>query len=305
MVEDPLALERQVCFALATASRSVIKLYRPVLEPLGLTHPQYLVMLALWERSPRSLRDIADALLLEPPHPDAAAEAPGGDRLPRAGTQPRRRARAAGRADPGGPRPSDARPSRSPFASPSSSGCPRTSSRRRGGRSKPWSAHRSPRPPTGGARPPSAGRPCTDRVPPTDDADGGAVAVRGDRRARLHAARRTAGRRGSRGWNAPPAPTRRRSRRTTLCSSAGPRSCRRSGGATGSRRCSGRRSPAWTMSRVDDVLQALAAEDIAGWVARAPSATGPRAPHDLWVASLRLDAAQDVLMRVLSAPARP
>jgi DNA-binding MarR family transcriptional regulator len=67
MDDDPLALERQVCFALATASRSVIKLYRPVLEPLGLTHPQYLVMLALWERSPRSLRDIADALLLEPP----------------------------------------------------------------------------------------------------------------------------------------------------------------------------------------------------------------------------------------------
>jgi DNA-binding MarR family transcriptional regulator len=65
--DDPLALERQVCFALATASRSVIKLYRPVLEPLGLTHPQYLVMLALWERSPRTLRDIADALLLEPP----------------------------------------------------------------------------------------------------------------------------------------------------------------------------------------------------------------------------------------------
>jgi DNA-binding MarR family transcriptional regulator len=67
MAQDPLALERQVCFALATASRSVIKLYRPVLEPLGLTHPQYLVMLALWERSPRSLRDIADTLLLEPP----------------------------------------------------------------------------------------------------------------------------------------------------------------------------------------------------------------------------------------------
>jgi DNA-binding MarR family transcriptional regulator len=64
---DPLALERQVCFALATVNRSVIKVYRPVLEPLGLTHPQYLVMLALWERSPRTLRDIADALLLEPP----------------------------------------------------------------------------------------------------------------------------------------------------------------------------------------------------------------------------------------------
>jgi DNA-binding MarR family transcriptional regulator len=63
---DPLALDRQVCFALAAASRSVIALYRPVLEPLGLTHPQYLVMLALWERSPRRAVDLADELLLEP-----------------------------------------------------------------------------------------------------------------------------------------------------------------------------------------------------------------------------------------------
>lgn len=63
---DPLALDRQVCFALAAASRSVIGLYRPVLEPLGLTHPQYLVMLALWERSPRTVRDIGEALHLDP-----------------------------------------------------------------------------------------------------------------------------------------------------------------------------------------------------------------------------------------------
>ena len=63
---DPLALDRQVCFALAAASRSVIGLYRPVLAPLGLTHPQYLVMLALWERSPRRVNDIGDALYLEP-----------------------------------------------------------------------------------------------------------------------------------------------------------------------------------------------------------------------------------------------
>ena len=63
---DALALDRQVCFALAAASRSVIALYRPVLEPLGLTHPQYLVMLALWERSPRTVREIGDALWLEP-----------------------------------------------------------------------------------------------------------------------------------------------------------------------------------------------------------------------------------------------
>lgn len=63
---DPLALDRQVCFALAATSRSVVALYRPVLEPLGLTHPQYLVMLALWQRSPRRVGDIGDALLLEP-----------------------------------------------------------------------------------------------------------------------------------------------------------------------------------------------------------------------------------------------
>jgi DNA-binding MarR family transcriptional regulator len=55
-----------VCFALAVAAREVIALYRPVLEPLGLTHPQYLVMLALWERDPRSLRDLAGTLALDP-----------------------------------------------------------------------------------------------------------------------------------------------------------------------------------------------------------------------------------------------
>ena len=65
-MDDPLALDRQVCFALAAASRSVIGLYRPVLEPLGLTHPQYLVMLALWERSPRTVRDIGETLRLNP-----------------------------------------------------------------------------------------------------------------------------------------------------------------------------------------------------------------------------------------------
>lgn len=65
MAADPLALDRQVCFALAAASRSVISVYRPVLAPLSLTHPQYLVMLALWERSPRTVGDIAGALHLE------------------------------------------------------------------------------------------------------------------------------------------------------------------------------------------------------------------------------------------------
>jgi len=64
--EDDLLLERQLCFALTVASRSVVGIYKPVLERMGLTHPQYLVMLALWERSPRTLKDISDALLHEP-----------------------------------------------------------------------------------------------------------------------------------------------------------------------------------------------------------------------------------------------
>lgn len=66
MSDDLLALENQVCFGLAVAARSVIALYRPVLEPLSLTHPQYLVMLALWERDPRSLKDLSETLQLEP-----------------------------------------------------------------------------------------------------------------------------------------------------------------------------------------------------------------------------------------------
>ena len=62
---DLLALESQVCFALAVASRRVIGLYRPLLEPLNLTHPQYLVMLALWGSEPLTVRQLADKLSLE------------------------------------------------------------------------------------------------------------------------------------------------------------------------------------------------------------------------------------------------
>ncbi len=63
---DPLALENQVCFALAVAARSVIALYRPLLEPMGLTHPQYLVMLALWGDEPLSVTDLSGMLALDP-----------------------------------------------------------------------------------------------------------------------------------------------------------------------------------------------------------------------------------------------
>jgi DNA-binding MarR family transcriptional regulator len=65
-VDNPLALQEQVCFALAVASRSVIALYKPVLEPMGLTHPKYLVMLALWEHEPLSARELARLLQLDP-----------------------------------------------------------------------------------------------------------------------------------------------------------------------------------------------------------------------------------------------
>jgi DNA-binding MarR family transcriptional regulator len=63
---DLLALDRQVCFAVVAASRSIVALYKPILEPLGLTHPQYLVMLALWESSPLRVKDLGERLLLDP-----------------------------------------------------------------------------------------------------------------------------------------------------------------------------------------------------------------------------------------------
>jgi MarR family transcriptional regulator, organic hydroperoxide resistance regulator len=63
---DALALERQVCFALSVAARNVVAVYRPVLEPLGLTHPQYLVMLALWQHGQLSVKDLSGLLQLDP-----------------------------------------------------------------------------------------------------------------------------------------------------------------------------------------------------------------------------------------------
>jgi DNA-binding MarR family transcriptional regulator len=63
---DPLALEEQVCFALSVAARGVVAVYRPLLEPMGLTHPQYLVMLALWQHAPLSVRELSTLLQLDP-----------------------------------------------------------------------------------------------------------------------------------------------------------------------------------------------------------------------------------------------
>lgn len=97
---DPLALERQVCFALAVTNRAVLAVYRPLLEPLGLTHPQYLVMLALWDHHradrnapPLSVKDIATALQL-----DSATLSPMLKRLEALGLVTRSRCRADERA---------------------------------------------------------------------------------------------------------------------------------------------------------------------------------------------------------------
>ncbi|SCG59095.1 DNA-binding transcriptional regulator, MarR family [Micromonospora zamorensis] len=49
-VTDDLLLRRQVCFALYAASRALTDVYRPILDEFGLTYPQYLVLLVLWER---------------------------------------------------------------------------------------------------------------------------------------------------------------------------------------------------------------------------------------------------------------
>jgi len=58
-------LNRQVCFALYSASKAATAVYRPLLDELGLTYPQYLVMLVLWEDQPRSVRGLGEELGLD------------------------------------------------------------------------------------------------------------------------------------------------------------------------------------------------------------------------------------------------
>jgi len=60
-----LALDRQLCFALYSASLAMTKVYKPLLAPLGLTYPQYLVMLALWEQDGLSVSALGDRLALD------------------------------------------------------------------------------------------------------------------------------------------------------------------------------------------------------------------------------------------------
>jgi MarR family transcriptional regulator, organic hydroperoxide resistance regulator len=60
-----LLLDDQLCFALYAAQRAVTAAYRPLLDELGLTYPQYLVLLVLWERGETSVKELATALRLD------------------------------------------------------------------------------------------------------------------------------------------------------------------------------------------------------------------------------------------------
>ena len=65
LTSDYLALENQFCFALYSSSLAMTKTYKPMLEQLGLTYPQYLVILVLWQRDDILVKEIGEALFLD------------------------------------------------------------------------------------------------------------------------------------------------------------------------------------------------------------------------------------------------
>ena len=60
-----LKLDNQLCFALYACSRSLTRLYRPLLNNLGITYPQYLVLMVLWENKQQSVTELGERLLLD------------------------------------------------------------------------------------------------------------------------------------------------------------------------------------------------------------------------------------------------
>ena len=62
---DPLNLDQQLCFPLYAASNMLTRLYRPLLDELGLTYPQYLAMMALWQKAPCSVGELGKQLYLD------------------------------------------------------------------------------------------------------------------------------------------------------------------------------------------------------------------------------------------------
>ncbi|MBR1189290.1 MarR family winged helix-turn-helix transcriptional regulator [Bradyrhizobium sp. AUGA SZCCT0160] len=62
---DPLLLGNQICFAVYSTAHAFNRVYKPLLEKLGLTYPQYLVMMVLWERDGVPVKDIGEKLFLD------------------------------------------------------------------------------------------------------------------------------------------------------------------------------------------------------------------------------------------------
>lgn len=62
---DLLLLDNQLCFALYSASNAIVRAYRPLLEQLDLTYPQYLVMLVLWQQDGVSVKQLGEQLFLD------------------------------------------------------------------------------------------------------------------------------------------------------------------------------------------------------------------------------------------------
>ncbi|SIS55315.1 MarR family winged helix-turn-helix transcriptional regulator [Salimicrobium flavidum] len=65
MAEDKMKLENQICFSLYATTREMTKLYRPLLADLNITYPQYLVLLALWETNPLTVKALGSRLYLD------------------------------------------------------------------------------------------------------------------------------------------------------------------------------------------------------------------------------------------------
>src|SRR6201992_2917698 len=65
VADQPLRLDNQICFAIYSAAHAFNRVYKPLLDQLGLTYPQYLVMLVLWERDGIPLKDIGERLFLD------------------------------------------------------------------------------------------------------------------------------------------------------------------------------------------------------------------------------------------------
>lgn len=85
-LEKELKLDRQLCFALYGAAHAFTRAYKPLLEPLGLTYPQYLVMMALWEEDSQQVKMLGEKLGL-----DSGTLSPLLKRLEQAGYVERRR----------------------------------------------------------------------------------------------------------------------------------------------------------------------------------------------------------------------